>query len=396
MKKQIYLILAFLLCIKALAQGHNPGTVLPAVPNTLPWNVYTAAPDNRQNASVTNAQSLALLPTGTNGTDIFVNYLVDTTGYTFYLVYTTNGTAPSKTNGTVVNMSFAVFNSPNRIWAGKIPQQTSGTVVNYVIYANTTGGTLAAANNRIASASLGIQTTWTEGDTFYRFQSPGGVPGLRLWLRADQGTDTTTEGAAVNTVSDQSGNGFNALAPSPAANKPLFRTGNSAVGRDFNFNSYFDFTANRGFYNNQAIFTSDNNNGAYFVQAQHNGTVIGVLGTALMAVARGTTPGTPSYMDQAKFYFTSNTNLQWLANLINATVNDVTAAPALYSANWTGSAVANKILQMSSQGRRRITTGAITVLPWGGGQPSSQFAINDVHASGAGDNSGSFYAPEFI
>jgi hypothetical protein len=769
--------------------------------------VYTAAPDNRQNASVTNAQSLALSPTGSSGTDIFVNYLVDTTGYTFYLVYTTNGTAPSRTNGAVVNMSLAVISGSNRIWAGKIPQQTPGTVVNYVIYANTTGGTLAAANNRIASSTLGIQASWTEGDNFYTFYAPGGVTGatfwsrsdagvvtsganvtswtnqsnpanslgmtptpptrqssdninfnptltfggaavaftpsnvlagnssysrivvfntsqvgptnilgsggvggtglatlslwkpaandnisqwaggnfgstvasaqnimqiassiygdnvtngtyiningtqggttthnlgaftasnvalggaynigwqnvftgripeaivypsalattplrqvesylaikygatmttdyvasnnggaalitwsnatnagfnnniagigrddntallqkqsrsenggfqpiiglgtiaatnqanastgfdtadrsfliwgdngaatsittpstisgfnyrmarvwrvqetgtvgsvkvaipasaitgnignlsiitasdaafstsvntsamsletinatqyytttvdftsgqfftfggllrnpggvlgVRLWLRADQGTDTTTEGAAVNTVSDQSGNGFNALAPSPAANKPLFRTANSAVGRDFNFNPYFDFTANRGFYNNQAIFTSDNNNGAYFVQAQHNGSVP-AFGATLMAVARGTTPGTAAYMDQAKFYFTSNTNLQWLSNFTNATVNDVTAAPALYSANWTGPAATNKILQMSSQGRRRITTGGLTALVWGGGLPSSQFTINDVHASGAGDNSGSFYAPEFI
>ncbi|MFN4363328.1 beta strand repeat-containing protein [Chryseobacterium hispalense] len=199
MKKYIYLIFTLLLGIQAFAQGHFPGTVLPATPNTAPWNVYSAAPDQRQNASVTNAQSLALLPTGTNGTDIFAYYTVDTTGYTFYLVYTTNGTVPTKTNGTVVNMSFAAFSSPNRIWGGKIPQQTAGTVVNYVIYVNTSGGTLAAANNRIASSGLGIQSTWTEGNAYYSMIiAPGGVAAnLNAWFKADDASTVATTGINV-------------------------------------------------------------------------------------------------------------------------------------------------------------------------------------------------------
>ncbi len=239
MKKYIYLIVMLLLCVKALAQGHIPGTVLPAVPTTAPWNVYTAAPDQRQNAAVTNAQSLALVPTGTNGTDIFVTYNVNTTGYNFYLVYTTNGSVPTKTNGTVVNMSFAVFSASNRIWAGKIPQQPAGTVVNYVIYVNTTGGTLAAANNRVSSAVFGIESSWTEGNRYYTFIASGGVPGPSLWLKADAGTNTTINGNAVTTWNDQSGNLRNVSSSSPGNGVVNYNTasGNS----EFNFNPSINF-----------------------------------------------------------------------------------------------------------------------------------------------------------
>ncbi|MFN4365790.1 MAG: hypothetical protein ACK4E6_17510, partial [Chryseobacterium hispalense] len=242
MKKYFYLIFTLLLGVQAFAQGHFPGTVLPATPSTAPWNVYSAAPDQRQNASVTNAQSLALLPTGTGGTDIFAYYAVDTTGYTFYLVYTTNGTVPTKTNGTVVNMSFAAFSSPNRIWAGKIPQQTAGTVVNYVIYVNTTGGTLAAANNRIASSRLGIQSTWTEGDVYYSMIAPGGVTnGLTLWLDAQKEspgiksslTNYTDSGIAIS----KAGSGSARV----VANKANFNNqiSMSDLGNNYSDNSYF-------------------------------------------------------------------------------------------------------------------------------------------------------------
>jgi len=224
MKKYIYLIIILLLSIKAFAQGHLPGTAVPATPNTAPWNGYTVAPDYRQNASVTNAQSTALLPSGSSGTDIFANYLVDTTGYTFYLVYTTNGTVPTKTNGTVVNMSFAVVSGSNRIWAGKIPQQSAGTIVNYVIYVSTTGGTLAAANNRIASSRLGIQATWTEGDTYYSMITPGGVTNTVAWYKADTGL-------AATTWADQSGHNYN-----------LTRTSAPAGSVTLNFNPVASFT----------------------------------------------------------------------------------------------------------------------------------------------------------
>ncbi|ANW95954.1 hypothetical protein AXE80_06525 [Wenyingzhuangia fucanilytica] len=41
-------------------------------------------------------------------------------------------------------------------------------------------------------------------------QTPGGVPGTILWLKADAGTNTTTNGEGITSWTDQSGNGFNA------------------------------------------------------------------------------------------------------------------------------------------------------------------------------------------
>jgi len=52
-------------------------------------------------------------------------------------------------------------------------------------------------------------------------QSPGGVAGAALWLKADAGTNTTTNGVAVSSWNDQSGTSNNAT-QATAANQPLF------------------------------------------------------------------------------------------------------------------------------------------------------------------------------
>jgi hypothetical protein len=49
----------------------------------------------------------------------------------------------------------------------------------------------------------------------------GGQPQNRLWLRADAGTSTTTDGQPVSAWNDQSGNGNNAT-QTTSANQPLF------------------------------------------------------------------------------------------------------------------------------------------------------------------------------
>lgn len=63
---------------------------------------------------------------------------------------------------------------------------------------------------------------------------PGGVStNLQLWLRADQGTNTTTDASDVTSWGDQSGNSFNAS----ATNAPVYNENN------LNFNPSIDFTA---------------------------------------------------------------------------------------------------------------------------------------------------------
>lgn len=63
---------------------------------------------------------------------------------------------------------------------------------------------------------------------------PGGVTAtIQLWLRADRGTNTTTNGVDITSWSDQSGNSNNAS----ASNAPVYNTNNH------NYNPSIDFTA---------------------------------------------------------------------------------------------------------------------------------------------------------
>ncbi|WP_189579791.1 Ig-like domain-containing protein, partial [Mongoliitalea lutea] len=71
--------------------------------------------------------------------------------------------------------------------------------------------------------------------------SPGGVAGNILWLKADFGTNTTSNGAAVNTWLDASGSNANATS---STNQPQFRAGSSAQGINFNPSVSFNGTSN--------------------------------------------------------------------------------------------------------------------------------------------------------
>lgn len=73
-----------------------------------------------------------------------------------------------------------------------------------------------------------------------RAQSPGGVSSnLRLWLKGNAGTSTTTNNVAMSSWQDQSGNGRNAT-QSTTSEKPIFRNNSTD---DMNFNAVVHFTA---------------------------------------------------------------------------------------------------------------------------------------------------------
>ncbi|MGY5353758.1 hypothetical protein [Wenyingzhuangia sp. IMCC45467] len=57
-------------------------------------------------------------------------------------------------------------------------------------------------------------------------QSPGGVSGSILWLKADAGTNTTTNGVGITSWTDQSGNGFSATGTGDA----VYSTANAING----------------------------------------------------------------------------------------------------------------------------------------------------------------------
>lgn len=76
--------------------------------------------------------------------------------------------------------------------------------------------------------------------------TPGWVwTNLNLWLKADAGTSTTTDGAALLSWDDQSGNGLNAS----AVTAPNYRNN---VSDSLNFNPIIDFNGVDGYMNNLA------------------------------------------------------------------------------------------------------------------------------------------------
>ncbi len=63
-------------------------------------------------------------------------------------------------------------------------------------------------------------------------QSPGGVPGSAIWLRANSGTSTTTNGTAISSWNDQSSNANHVTQGTPA-NQPIYKN-NSTDNINFN------------------------------------------------------------------------------------------------------------------------------------------------------------------
>jgi hypothetical protein len=67
-------------------------------------------------------------------------------------------------------------------------------------------------------------------------QAPGGVTGSSVWLKANAGTSTTTDGSTIATWNDQSGNSRTHTQPNGTVYQPLYKE------NVFNYNPavYFD------------------------------------------------------------------------------------------------------------------------------------------------------------
>ncbi|MBS4042894.1 MAG: T9SS type A sorting domain-containing protein [Chitinophagaceae bacterium] len=167
--KKILLFLFLFFSIKTIYaqlgfEGHIPATTLPYTPSG-----YSAASTMRQGSSVTNASKFHI--SNADNTLVYVNFNFATDGKSVYLVYTTDGSQPSKTVGTSVSCSFSNFFSPNRTWVGTIPStaNVAGTTIRYIFYIS--DNSLANSWGRIASSSdgSGYSTSWTEGDASYSY-----------------------------------------------------------------------------------------------------------------------------------------------------------------------------------------------------------------------------------
>ncbi|MBU0472570.1 MAG: T9SS type A sorting domain-containing protein [Bacteroidetes bacterium] len=156
-----YIILITSISYAQSGNGHAPNNLLSYKPAG-----YSIEPYERQATSDKSVADNTI--TDTDNTDIFVNFIYDTSSKNVYLVYTSDGsTIPDKTNGITQPCAFNNFNDPNRTWLGTIPQSSNYATseVRYVIYISDSD--LASAWGRITST--GYSTSWTEGDSYFSY-----------------------------------------------------------------------------------------------------------------------------------------------------------------------------------------------------------------------------------
>ena len=91
---------------------------------------YTVAPNFRQASGSLN-QANSTISTD-DAADVYVNFDFDTGSKNVWVVYTTDSSAPNKSNGTPVAAAFSKYAEPNRTWYATIPAQAVGATVNYV------------------------------------------------------------------------------------------------------------------------------------------------------------------------------------------------------------------------------------------------------------------------
>jgi len=131
-------------------------------------HVYTVAPNFRQASGSLNQANSTI--SSDDAADVYVNFSYDTTGKYVWVVYTTDGSAPNKSNGTSVAAAFSKSAEPNRTWYAIIPAQAMGATVNYVFYISDSD--LASAWGRVSGATADRNTSqyeisWSESDGDY-------------------------------------------------------------------------------------------------------------------------------------------------------------------------------------------------------------------------------------
>lgn len=240
--------------------GHDPTLVLSYTPSG-----YTAATTMRQDDGYTTFAKSNINNNG-GDTELFVNFTFDTSGMNVFCVYTTNGTTPTKSNGTSVGGTFSNFSDPNRTWTVDIPSSanTAGTTVEYVFYISNSD--LASGFGRVTPGG-GYQTTWTEGDqagyTYTTYES--NVSGGGNW----SSTATWNSGSVPNSASmPVEIIGTNAVTLDQDASVSNL---NSLSGSILNLNAGDGLTVNGNFSNNGT--TTANSGSSLIVTGTSSGNI---------------------------------------------------------------------------------------------------------------------------
>jgi len=255
------------------------------------------------------------------------------------------------------------------------------------------GTSAASLSNGTASAIAQSGTTTINGTSYYAFTvpsaqvanmqffsfagpitAPGGVTGENLWLKADTGTSTTTDGVAMSQWNDQSGNANNVL-QGTAANMPLYRSNNANL---MNFNPTVSFDGTNDFMD----ATTFNINGAantLFSAVKPN--VVNVTQDILGFGAGGSNNGGEFRFNNATLQYGQNNNAIFVAITSGSVLTAGT--PLLFGSSMEN--VTNGVNLY--QNNRTLTTGTIGLIP---------SAANLVSIGSRTINSRNFYFNGFI
>ncbi|WP_430393688.1 beta strand repeat-containing protein, partial [Chryseobacterium profundimaris] len=254
------------------------------------------------------------------------------------------------------------------------------------------GTSAASLNNGTASAIAQSGTTTINGTSYYAFTvpsaqvanmqffsfaalvtAPGGVVGADLWLKADIGTSTTTDGVAMSQWDDQSGNANNVL-QGTAANMPLYRSNNANL---MNFNPTVSFDGTNDFMD--ATFTINGATNTLFSAVKPN--VVNVTQDILGFGAVGSNNGGEFRFNNATLQYGQNNNAVFVAITSGSVLTAGT--PLLFGSSMNNAANGANLYQNN----RNITTGTIAQIP---------SAANLVSIGSRTINSRNFYFNGFI
>ncbi|SMP29638.1 beta strand repeat-containing protein, partial [Chryseobacterium profundimaris] len=311
----------------------------------------TAAASNQANANTIPTDKQFFIWGDDNGS--LSNIIVTgnaTYPYRFTRVWKTQNTGSFAENMTVYYPISAFGNAP------------ASTVA--LLY----GTSATSLGNGTASAIVQSGTTAINGVSYYAFTvpsaqvaniqffsftgtqtAPGGVIGANLWLKADTGTSTITDGVDMSQWDDQSGN-VNNVSQAIAANRPLYRS-NSANQMNFNPTVSFDGASD---FMDAATFTINGSANTLFSAVKPN--VVNVTQDILSFGAVGTNNG-------GEFRFV-NATLQYGQN--NGTFVPIASGsvltagtPLLFGSSMENAANGANLYQNN----RNITTGTIAQIP---------------------------------
>nr|MDD3720651.1 hypothetical protein [Candidatus Gracilibacteria bacterium] len=260
------------------------GTATDIGGGTFSWTNPTNAVGNTTTTAATstistrNAYSnyISLTNFGINALNIPSNAIID--GVQFDVERNVSNT---RMRDTTAQLTLDGTNVVGSNYGANVNGPTAKTISVYGGSANTWGVGLTPAI--ISSPNFGLilqyrfTTTGTASVNVYRVKvtvtyhipiSPGGVSSnLSIWLKADKGTSTTTDGASLATWNDQSGNGFNA----GGGVSPIYLN-NTNTG-NLNFNPIINFDGTQYLEN----LSNGSNSKSYFMVIVPNNQIDGTL-----------------------------------------------------------------------------------------------------------------------